>query len=239
MDPRLRCLRRGLYSDRCVPDFVVLGWRLSSGRQALLVAAVYSRSNGRYANATLADQGGHPIEPAHGGRPLGGADACMNARNRGPVGPRGAPREASMYSGVTADRSVAPREDRYRVMFMPASDRLFCRTVSRHVRSVRQHRATLRSARRSLRQRYPDAELNRQRDGGIRGQSVELWFAYRDGRSEAILPLARWWQDRGLARVVVDGDGRLIQERHREARSPRAAGRRRCRRRFRQSAAHP
>ncbi len=103
----------------------------------------------------------------------------------------------------------APHQDRYRVVSIPATDRLFRHMVDRHVRSVRQRGASLRAARRSLRQRYPEAELSCQRDGGIRGESVELWFAYRDGRAESYVPHARWWDDRGLARVVVDASGRL------------------------------
>ncbi|MEA2612322.1 MAG: family transcriptional regulator, cyclic receptor protein [Chloroflexota bacterium] len=115
-----------------------------------------------------------------------------------------------MHSRAPADANAAPHQDGYHVVSIPATDDLFRHTVDRHVRSVRQQGATLRSARRSLRQRYPDAELSCQRDGGIRGESVELWFAYRDGRAEAIAPPSHWWDDRGLARVVIDPSGRLI-----------------------------
>jgi CRP-like cAMP-binding protein len=115
-----------------------------------------------------------------------------------------------MHSSAPADAKSARPQDRYRVVSIPATDTFFRTTVDRHVRSVRERGATLRSARRSLRRRYPDAELSRQRDGAIRGKSVELWFAYRDGRTEAILPLAGWWNGPGLARVVVDASGRLI-----------------------------
>jgi CRP-like cAMP-binding protein len=114
-----------------------------------------------------------------------------------------------MHSEAPADQA-APHQDHYRVVSIPATDTLFRHTVDRHVRSVRGRGATLRAARRSLRQRYPDAELSCQGDGGIRGESVELWFAYRDGRTEANAPQARWWDDRGLARVVVTAEGRLI-----------------------------
>jgi CRP-like cAMP-binding protein len=117
-----------------------------------------------------------------------------------------------MPSGAPAEFRADPDQDRYRVVSTPATDTLFRHTVDRQVRSVRERGATLRAARRSLRQRYPDAELSCQRDGGIQGESVELWFAYRDGRSEAIGPTqANWWDDRGLARVVVDTSGRLIR----------------------------
>jgi len=115
-----------------------------------------------------------------------------------------------MHSGAPADANAATHQDRYRVVSIPATDSLFRHTVDRHVWSVRQRGATLRATRRSLRQRYPDAELSCQRDGGIRGESVELWFAYRDGRAEANAPQARWWDDRGLARVLVGASGRLI-----------------------------
>jgi CRP/FNR family transcriptional regulator len=37
-----------------------------------------------------------------------------------------------------------------------------------------------------------------------------VWFAYRDGRSAVLAPEASWWDDRGLARAVVDGSGRLV-----------------------------
>jgi CRP-like cAMP-binding protein len=115
-----------------------------------------------------------------------------------------------MHSEAPAEAQAAPHRDRYRVVSIPGTDTLFRHTVDRHVRSVRWRGATLRAARRSLRQRYPDAELSCQGDGGIRGESVELWFAYRDGRTEANAPQARWWDDRGLARVVVAATGRLI-----------------------------
>jgi CRP/FNR family transcriptional regulator len=114
------------------------------------------------------------------------------------------------HSRAPAETDAAPNEDRHRVVSIPATDTLFRHTVDRRVRSVRGRGATLRAARRSLRQRYPDAELSCQRDGGIRGRSVELWFAYRDGRTEANAPQARWWDDRGLARIVVAAEGRLI-----------------------------
>jgi CRP-like cAMP-binding protein len=109
-----------------------------------------------------------------------------------------------------AQSHAAPHQDRYRVVSIPGTDTLFRHTVDRHVRSVRERDATLRAARRSLRQRYPDAELSCQGDGAVRGESVELWFAYRDGRTEASAPQARWWDDRGLARVVVAAKGRLV-----------------------------
>jgi CRP-like cAMP-binding protein len=104
---------------------------------------------------------------------------------------------------------AAPPQDPHRVVSVPASDTLFRHTVDRHVEAVRQRGATLRAARRSLRQRYPAAELSRQRDCGIRGRSVELWFAFRDGKSQALAPEARWWEGDGLARAAVDGHGRL------------------------------
>ena len=116
-----------------------------------------------------------------------------------------------MHPQTPAEAHAAPRQDRYRVVSIPATDSLFRHTVDRHVRSVRGRRVTVRAARRSLRQRYPDAELSRQGDGLVRGESVELWFAYRDGRAAANTPQARWWEDRGLARVLVDTSGRLIR----------------------------
>jgi CRP/FNR family transcriptional regulator len=102
-----------------------------------------------------------------------------------------------------------PLQDAYRVVSIPATDKLFRHTVDRHVRLVRRRGATLRAVRRALRQRYPDAELSRQRDCYIEGEAVELWFAYRDGRAEAIAPQHSWWEDPGSARVVVDASGRL------------------------------
>jgi CRP-like cAMP-binding protein len=111
----------------------------------------------------------------------------------------------------TPTEAHVPRKDQYRVVSIPGTDSLFRHTVDRHVRAVRGRGATIRAARRSLRQRYPDAELSCQGDGVVRGESVELWFAYRDGRAEANARQATWWDDRGLARVVVDTSGRLIR----------------------------
>jgi len=116
-----------------------------------------------------------------------------------------------MASAERAESHDGPQQDRYRVVSIPAMDQLFRHTVDRHVRSARQRGGTLRGARKSLRQRYPESELSCQRGGNIRGESVDVWFAYRDGRAEAIAPQASWWDDRGLARVVVDSSGRLIR----------------------------
>jgi CRP-like cAMP-binding protein len=94
-------------------------------------------------------------------------------------------------------------------MASPPGDRLFRRVADGQVRSVRLKGTTLRAARRALRLRYPDAELSRQRDVTMRGTPVELWFAYRDGRTEALARSAGWSNRRGAARVVVNAAGRL------------------------------
>jgi CRP/FNR family transcriptional regulator len=121
----------------------------------------------------------------------------------------------SLDSGAPADVSAAPHDatphDRYRVVSIPSTDILFRHTVVRQARSVRQRGATLRAAQRSLRRRYPHAELSRQRDCRVDGQAVEVWFAYRDGRAEAVAPQDSWRDDRGVARVVVDSSGRLVR----------------------------
>jgi CRP-like cAMP-binding protein len=114
-----------------------------------------------------------------------------------------------MSSGAPAGSRAGRQQNRYRVVSIPATDTLFRHTVHRQVRSARQRGGTLRGARRSLRQRYPDAELSRQRDCRVRGEAVEVWFAYRDGRAQAIAPAHRWWEESGLARVVIDASGRL------------------------------
>ena len=116
-----------------------------------------------------------------------------------------------MDSGASTDASLVPHRDPYRVVSIPATDILFRHTVDRQVRSVRQRGATLRGAQRALRRRYPDAELSRQRDCRIGDEIVELWFAYRGGRAEAMAPQDGWRDDRGVARVVVDASGRLIR----------------------------
>ena len=116
-----------------------------------------------------------------------------------------------MQSEAPTKAHAAPHQGQYRVVSIPGTDSLFRHTVDRHVRSVRGRGATIRAARRSLRQRYPDAELSCQSDGVVRGESVELWFAYREGRAEANAPQVPWGDDHGLARVVVDDAGRLIR----------------------------
>jgi CRP-like cAMP-binding protein len=114
-----------------------------------------------------------------------------------------------MTSGA-AESHDGPKQDRYRVVSIPATDVIFRHIIDRHVRLVRRRGATLRTVRRLLRQRYRHVELSRQRDCSVRGEPVELWFAYRDGRAEAIAPQANWWDDRGVARVVLDPSGRLV-----------------------------
>ena len=116
-----------------------------------------------------------------------------------------------MDTGATAGFRAGKQLDRSRVVSIPATDTLFRHTVDRQGRSVRQRGATLRGARHALRQRYPDAELSRQRDCRVRGEAVELWFAYRDGRAEAIAPQHSWWDDPESARVVVAASGRLVE----------------------------
>ena len=116
-----------------------------------------------------------------------------------------------MQSETPTEAHAAPHQDQHRVVSIPGTDALFRHTVGRHVQSVRERGTTIRAARRSLRQRYPAAELSYQGDGVVRGESVELWFAYRDGRAEANTPRARWWDDGRLARVLIDSSGRLIR----------------------------
>ena len=108
-----------------------------------------------------------------------------------------------------AGSRAGQQHDRFHVVSIPATDTLFRHTVDRQVRSVRQRGETLRGARRSLRQRYPDAELSRQRDCRVRGELVELWFAYRDGRAQGSGHQHGWWDDPGSAHVLVDAFGRL------------------------------
>jgi CRP-like cAMP-binding protein len=106
---------------------------------------------------------------------------------------------------------VPSREaDRYFVVASPPTDRLFRRVADRQVRSVRLKGTTLRAARRALRLRYPGAELSRQRDVTFRGKPIELWFAYRDGRTEVLSTSGRWSDQKGWARIVVEASGRLI-----------------------------
>jgi CRP-like cAMP-binding protein len=116
-----------------------------------------------------------------------------------------------MDLAIPAESDEGPRQDRYLVVSIPATDLLFRHTVDRQVQSAHRHGGTLRKARKSLRQRYPESELSRQRGGNVRGESVEVWFAYRDGRGQAIAPEADWRDDRGLARVVIEPSGRLIR----------------------------
>ena len=114
-----------------------------------------------------------------------------------------------MPAEAPAGSRAGKQGDRIRVVSIPATDTLFRHTVDRQVRSVRQRGETLRGARRALRQRYPDAELSRQQDCRVRGEAVELWFAYRDGRAQAIARQHSWWDDPRSARVLVDSSGRL------------------------------
>ncbi|HEX5013852.1 MAG TPA: Crp/Fnr family transcriptional regulator [Candidatus Limnocylindrales bacterium] len=53
--------------------------------------------------------------------------------------------------------------------------------------------------------------MSRQRHCRVQDQTVELWFAYRDGRAEPVAPAHGWWDDPGLARVVLNASGRLTR----------------------------
>jgi CRP-like cAMP-binding protein len=117
----------------------------------------------------------------------------------------------AMQSEGRAESGARRRQDRFHVVSIPATDAVFRHTVDRQVGSIRQRGRTLRAAQRSLRQRYPDAELSRQRDCRVKGEAVELWFAYRDGRAAPAAPQRSWWAERGVARVAVDGSGRLAR----------------------------
>jgi CRP/FNR family transcriptional regulator len=130
-----------------------------------------------------------------------------------------------MSSGALADRVAGPPvardRDRYFVVASPPTDRLFRRVADRQVKSVRRNGTTLRAARRALRLRYPGAELSRQRDVSFRGMPVELWFAYRDGRSEALAAPRGLSDQKGWARIEVEASGRLAKA---DARSRRLLG---------------
>jgi CRP/FNR family transcriptional regulator len=93
----------------------------------------------------------------------------------------------------------------------PRSDSLFRQLVAGLVRGVRVDDIELRTARRHLRGRYPNADLNRQREVLVRDVPTETWFAYRDGRTRPLLPDQLWWDQRGAARGVVDGTGRITR----------------------------
>jgi CRP/FNR family transcriptional regulator len=103
----------------------------------------------------------------------------------------------------------APADEEFAIVGLPRQDALFERIVTRYIRAVRAGRDTIRAARRSLRLRYPEAELSRQQDVMVRGASVEVWFAYRDGRAEPATSSNPWWDEKRLARIVVDRSGRL------------------------------
>ena len=123
-------------------------------------------------------------------------------------------KDDAMSSAARADRYLAspvpvPTRDRYVVVASPPGDRLFRRVTDGQVRSVRLKGTTLRAARRALRLRYPDAELSRQRNVTVRGTPFELWFAYRDGRSEAFARSVGRAGQKGWARIGVDAAGRL------------------------------
>ena len=97
----------------------------------------------------------------------------------------------------------------YRLLSFPEEDRLFARIVAAQIEGAPAGGRTVRSARRSLRQPYPDSDLHRQQDVEIDGNSTDVWFAYREGRLQAVLPTDRWWLDRRVARVVIASSGRL------------------------------
>jgi CRP/FNR family transcriptional regulator, cyclic AMP receptor protein len=121
------------------------------------------------------------------------------------------PSEALADRDTGRGRASSPDADRYFVVASPPIDRLFRRVADRQVRSVRLRGTTLRAARRALRLRYPGAELSRQRDVTFHGEPVELWFAYRDGRTEALATSGRWSDQKGWARIVIDASGRFAR----------------------------
>jgi CRP-like cAMP-binding protein len=120
------------------------------------------------------------------------------------------PSEA-LTGGGTGLAVASVGADRYFVVASPPTDRLFRRVADRQVRSVRLKGTTLRAARRALRLRYPGAELSRQRDVTVRGKPIELWFAYRDGRTQALATSGRWSDQKGWATIVVEASGRLAR----------------------------
>jgi CRP/FNR family transcriptional regulator len=116
-----------------------------------------------------------------------------------------------MHLGDPIEADPVSHDDRYRLVTIPATATLFRHIVDRHVRLARRRGTTLRAVRRTLRQRYPDAELSRQRNCRVNGELVELWFAYRDGRAQPMAPQHGWWEHLGLAHVVLDASGRLTR----------------------------
>jgi CRP-like cAMP-binding protein len=91
---------------------------------------------------------------------------------------------------------------------VPADDSLFADAAERELHAVRSDEGTLRLARRRLRDRYPRADLHRQRSVLLGGARTDVWFAYRDGRSGPVMPNDRWWEKAGCAGFTLHDSGR-------------------------------
>ena len=92
---------------------------------------------------------------------------------------------------------------------VPAEDHIFSKIAATQVAAVRDGAVGLRSARRTLRSTYPQADLHRQEHVAINGSSTDVWFAFRDGRRGSAAPLEPWWEERGVAQAIVHDSGRL------------------------------
>jgi CRP-like cAMP-binding protein len=97
------------------------------------------------------------------------------------------------------------------LLTFPEDDRLFAQVVGRQIDGVRSRGIPVRTARRQLQHRYPDADLHRQENVLFGGVTREVWFAYRDGRSNSCVAAQPWWEARGTAHAAVSSEGSLTR----------------------------
>ena len=102
----------------------------------------------------------------------------------------------------------------YLLFSIPSSDAPFSRAAAAEISRVRSDGERLPTARQHLRQRYPQAQLHRQRDVLVGGIATEAWFAFRDGRNQPTCPTDSWWRRSGAARATVHSSGRLTDVNH-------------------------
>lgn len=115
-----------------------------------------------------------------------------------------------MASGPSAGAGASlSTRDGYALLAVPEDDALFARVVRGRVGALRSAGGFVRTARAQLRERYPSADLHRQREVLVDGTPTEVWFAFRDGRLSPVAPAGEWWRRRSTARAIVEPCGQL------------------------------
>jgi len=96
------------------------------------------------------------------------------------------------------------------LLTFPSTDTLFRHVAASVIEGASSETLQRHVARSRLRERFPDADLQQQRDVLIGGVPTETWFAFRDGRGRPTYPSDSWWTEPTVASATVHANGQLM-----------------------------